>query len=108
MTQIPEPPQSPAYAQPIPPVPQAAPRSVTITFPTIHGKLAAVLYTFTLLFLGAIAWAQIDQALTAREGHELYIHQACSGTVYGGEDYTAAERAKFEELCDRPLQVDED
>lgn len=104
MTQIPEPPQVPAYPPPAP----KAPKSVTITFPVVRGKIAAFLYLMTLVLMGLIAWAQVDQALTARDGHELYRSQWCSGTTYGAEDYTSAEREAFEEVCGHPPRSSED
>lgn len=59
-----------------------------------------------LLLVGAIAWAQIDQALTARDGHEMFRFNHCAGTVYGGDDYTADERAEYEDLCGHPPRTD--
>ncbi|WP_327303897.1 hypothetical protein OG730_09945 [Streptomyces sp. NBC_01298] len=91
--QIPQPPTQPAYMRP------TAPRSITITFPTIHGKLAATLYITTLLLVGAIAWAQVDQALTARDEYVRFRHGQCAGSVYGVEDYDADDIAEYTEIC---------
>ncbi|MFE9927850.1 hypothetical protein [Streptomyces sp. NPDC005533] len=79
---------------------------MTITFPTLHGKFAAFLYLMTLLCVGLIAWAQVDMALTTSDQDRRLRHQQCSGTVYGGEDYTSEERDEYEELCGHPLRTD--
>ncbi|MGI5444283.1 hypothetical protein ACQEVM_00760 [Streptomyces sp. CA-243310] len=112
-----EPPLVPTYSQPTYAQPAGAPtayaqpaphgaKSVTITFPVIRGKLAASLYLMTLLLLGVIAWAQVDQALTARQGHEMFRHSTCSGTTYDADEYTPAESEAFEEICGHPPRVD--
>ncbi|MEU9111374.1 hypothetical protein AB0D04_06180 [Streptomyces sp. NPDC048483] len=104
MTQTPEPPRIPPIAHPAP----QTPKSVTITFPVIRGKLAAFLYLTTLVLMGAIACAQIVQAVTARDSYKMYRNQMCSGTTYGAEDYTSDERESFEDMCGHPPRPSKD
>ncbi|MFD8951518.1 hypothetical protein ACFV0B_21965 [Streptomyces xanthophaeus] len=101
---MPPPPAQPAYNHPAQPL---APKSVTITFPVIRGKLAAFLYLVTLVLVGVIAWAQVDQALTARDEYVYFRHQMCSGTVYGADEYDSGDRAEYEELCGHPPRTDD-
>lgn len=92
----PVPPTVPAYALP----PQhSVPKSVTITFPVIKGKLAAFLYLITTLLLAVIAVAQVSMALDAADEAARYRHAFCSGEKFGDNDYTDAENEQFRELC---------